>query len=191
MNWNNTQKSYGAITKVLHWAVVILIITQFALGITMASLPFNGDETAGGYTRFEWFQWHQSFGLLMLLAVIARIIWRRRSTLPDWAEGLTQGDRKYAHVVERVLYWLMVLVPLSGLLLVMTKVDHVYFFGLQIPSFLPNSESIASVLGRLHAITRVLLLLTIVLHVGFILKHQFVNRDRLLNRMLPRLRQKP
>ena len=89
MNWDNTQKEYGAITKALHWAVVILIIAQFALGITMASIPFNSNETVGGYNRFEWFQWHQSFGLLMLLVVVARIIWRRRSTLPDWAEGLT------------------------------------------------------------------------------------------------------
>ena len=190
MNWDNTQKEYGAITKALHWAVVILIIAQFALGITMASIPFNSNETVGGYNRFEWFQWHQSFGLLMLLVVVARIIWRRRSTLPDWAEGLTQWDRKYAHIVERTLYWLMVLVPLSGLLLVMTKVDNIYFFGLHIPSFLPHNESIANILGGIHGITRLLLLLTILFHVGFILKHQLVNKDGLLKRMLPKLRRK-
>lgn len=186
MNWKDTQKQYGIVTKFFHWAVVILIVAQFGLGFTMASLPREGYETVGGLSRGEWYMWHQSVGVVMLIIVIARIIWRRLVTLPDWAETLSEGERKYAHWVERILYWLMVLVPLSGLLSFMFEADYLSFFGLiNIPTLVPHNEAVALQFGLGHAITRVLIVIVAVLHVGLILKHQFVNKDRLLNRMLP------
>jgi len=186
MTWKDTKKQYGVITKCLHWAVAILIATQFGLGFTMASLPREGYETIWGLSRKEWYMWHQSIGLLLLIIVIARIIWRRLVTLPDWAETLSAGERKYAHWVERILYWLMVLVPLSGLLSSMAESDYLLLFGLfNIPSLLPHNEGLAMQFGLLHVITRNSIVVVIILHVGLILKHQFVNKDRLLNRMLP------
>ena len=40
------------------------------------------------------------------------------------------------------------------------------------------------VLVVIHVISQVLLLVAIALHVGFVLKHQFVDRDRFIRRML-------
>lgn len=185
MRWDNTQKNYGAITKTLHWLVVLLILVQFGLGITMASLAKDSFDTIGGFTRLDWLSMHQSFGVLLLFLVIVRIVWRRVSTLPDWAESLTKGDQTYAHVVERLLYLLMLLAPLSGLLLVMSVAESVNFFGLQIPSLIPHNESITSVLETTHAISRMALVLVFLFHIGFVLKHQFINKDQLIKRMLP------
>lgn len=185
MHWNNTKLHYGLTTKALHWAVVLLIFTQFALGMSMASLAPNSIETVWGFTKTELMLNHQSFGVLLLLTVIARIAWRQYSTLPDWAESLSKGDRKYAHIVERALYLLMFITPLSGLMLVMTLSNHVNFFGAAIPSILPHNEALSTTISSVHAISRMLILLVFFMHIGFVLKHQFFNKDRLLNRMLP------
>ena len=40
------------------------------------------------------------------------------------------------------------------------------------------------IVATIHIGSQVLLLVAIALHVGFVLKHQFVDRDRFLRRML-------
>jgi len=37
----NTPSSYGSVAKLLHWSIVVLIITQLVLGISADDLP-NG-----------------------------------------------------------------------------------------------------------------------------------------------------
>jgi len=185
MNWKNTKNRYGIITKSFHWTVAFLIFLQFALGMMMGSLPDDGDGKILGFGRPEIFEMHQSYGALLLLVVIGRIAWRWFSELPDWAESLTKGDKTFAHYAERTLYWLMFLTPLFGLLCVMAKADHVYFFGLHIPSFLPQNESLVMAFGLGHAITRMALLLVVLLHIGYVFRHQFFKKDGLLKRMLP------
>lgn len=82
--------------------------------------------------------------------------------MPPWAPGLSQGERTLAHWTERVLYALLLWIPLSGLGLVFVSDD---------------------LLGA-HVAGHVAFYVAIAAHVGLVLKHQLVDRDRLLRRML-------
>jgi cytochrome b561 len=107
---------------------------------------------------------HVALGLSILLLAVVRVLWRRATALPPWAETLTALERRLASLTERALYGLLFAIPASGLLLLLTGEDDVWL--------------------ALHVTTHVTFFATLAVHVGLVVKHQVVDRDRLLSRML-------
>src|SRR5262245_3464628 len=75
MPLRNTPSSYGSIAKLLHWTIVILIITQVVLGSVADDLP-------NGIRKLEILAWHKSFGMLILMLALARLAWRFGNPVP-------------------------------------------------------------------------------------------------------------
>ena len=69
MLWRNTPTQYGAITQLLHWSVVGLVITQFVLGSRAADLPI-------GIARLQLLANHKAIGMTVLMLMLLRIAWR-------------------------------------------------------------------------------------------------------------------
>jgi len=105
---------------------------------------------------------HVVLGVTILVLATVRVWWRRRSTLPPWAPGLSAAERTLAHWNERALYTLLFVVPLTGLWLVLISDDAV----------------------AVHIASHVALFVVVASHVGLVLKHQLLDRDRLLRRMI-------
>ena len=61
---------YTSVAISLHWLIALLIIGLIAIGKYMDGL----EET--DHLRFELIQWHKSFGILVLLLIVIRILWR-------------------------------------------------------------------------------------------------------------------
>ena len=184
MQLKNATKQYGGITKFLHWAVFFGFVFQYIVGNIMIGI--SQSQTALGYSQGTLYNWHKSIGLIVLAIVAVRYVWRKFSRLPDWAETLTEREREFVHWVERILYICMFLMPISGYIFVMAGGYGVLFFGLfPLPNPIGKIEWLANAAQLVHRVTGYLILLTLVGHVGLVLKHQLVNRDRLLNRMLP------
>lgn len=106
----------------------------------------------------------------------------RATPLPPWAEDLTEAERRIEHRVEQALYGTLFLIPLTGLGLVLLSGEQ---WGLgpgewEAPWQLADDD----VLLAAHVTTHVVFFVTLAIHVGQVLKHQVVDRDRLLNRML-------
>ena len=59
----------------------------------------------------------------------------------------------------------------------------VWFGVLPLPDFIGTNKELAVVLKDLHKIAAWTLVVLIVAHIGAALKHQFIDRDRLLARM--------
>jgi cytochrome b561 len=105
---------------------------------------------------------HVGLGLFILLLAGVRLLWRRTTPLPPWAEHLSAGERRLEGRLEKLLLALLVVVPASGLLLVAAG-----------DGWLP-----------LHVATQVAFLVGIALHLGLVLSHTVVRRNRHLARML-------
>ncbi len=105
---------------------------------------------------------HVIVGVTILVLATTRLVWRRHRTLPPWAPGLTATERTLAHWTERALYTLLFAMPLSGLWLVLVSDDAV----------------------AVHVACHVAFFVVITAHVGLVLKHQVINRDHLLRRMI-------
>jgi cytochrome b561 len=105
---------------------------------------------------------HVAVGLGVLLLGLVRLLWRRMTPLPPWADHLSAGERTFQARLEKVLLGLLIVVPGTGLLLALGGDD-----------LLP-----------LHVAAQVALVIAVVLHVGLVLKHTVVRRNRHLARML-------
>jgi cytochrome b561 len=105
---------------------------------------------------------HVTLGLSIIALALVRILWRRTTPLPPWAENLSPGERRLEARLETVLLALLVVVPGTGLLLVAAGDD-----------WLP-----------VHVATQIAFLTVLAAHVGLVLKHTVVRRDRHLSRML-------
>ncbi|SOD97832.1 cytochrome b/b6 domain-containing protein [Blastococcus haudaquaticus] len=105
---------------------------------------------------------HVLLGLLVLALGVVRIVWRRTTPLPPWAEHLSAGERRFEGLLEKALLALLVVVPVSGLLLVGAGTD-----------WLP-----------LHVAAQIAFLAAVAGHVGLVLRHTVLRRNRHLLRML-------
>jgi cytochrome b561 len=184
MSWLNTQEGYGTLTKVLHWAIVALFAFQYAAAHIM--LRIGPEQTALGLTQATYYNWHKSIGLMALAIAVLRLLARAWGRLPDWAPTLSARERSFVHRAEQVLYAAMFVMPVSGYLYVMAGGYGVNLFGVvELANPVGESKLIAAAAKGTHIASSYLLLLALVGHVGLVLRHQLLLKDRLLDRMLP------
>jgi cytochrome b561 len=184
MSLSNASQSYGGLTKFFHWVVFFGFVFQYFVAAVMTRIAQA--ETFWGFTQGFLYNWHKSVGLLIFGFVIFRYIWRRVSTLPDWAPTLTKREQKLIHRYEQVLYLCMFLMPISGYAFVMAGGYGVHFFGIvHLPNPIGKIEWLALIAEWTHWLTAILIVIALVLHIGLVLKHQLIDGDGLLNRMLP------
>ena len=184
MRMRNQPEGYGLVTKLLHWATVVVLAAQFVVGYAMTRAddviePF-AERWLGGEDNLLGVHVALGVGILVLAAV--RLLWRAGTPLPEWADGLSPTERRVAHVVERLLYATLVLIPVTGLALVLASGEDWE---------LGNREWVApfeladdDVLLGAHIATHLTFFAALAVHVGLVLKHQLVDRDRILERML-------
>lgn len=106
---------------------------------------------------------HVAIGLLVMFLGVARLLWRRVVPLPPWAEHLSEPERRFEGMLEKVLLTMLLVVPATGLAMVLTPGDDL----------LP-----------VHIAAQVALLTAVALHVGLVAKHTVVHRHGHLSRML-------
>src|SRR5262245_42786041 len=112
--WTNSDGRYGAVTKLLHWAVFLLLLNQFIVAAMM--LTTEEWETTAGFTQAALYEWHKSVGVVVFVVALLRYVWRKVTPLPEWAPHLSVGEKRAIHLVERVLYVCMLVMPASGFL---------------------------------------------------------------------------
>ncbi|MCG6207646.1 cytochrome b [Rhodopseudomonas sp. HC1] len=173
---------YPASLRVLHWLRVLLIFGLIAAGWTMTSLD---DETAEKFGQL--YPLHKSFGLLVLLIVLAQLGIRALSRLPGPAE-LPKHERVLSQVVHVAIYALLLIVPLMGYAMSSSFAhsDGVTLFGLHVPELLPKNDTAFRVFQFLHKVLAYTLLGLVALHVAGALKHRFVDKNPKAD-VLPRM----
>lgn len=151
---------------------------QFLVGYTLARL--EDDDLI----EDRLFTLHALLGITILVLSIFRLTWRRRQGLPPWTPTLTPFERRYSHTVERILYVLVLAIPLSGLALALADERPLPLIGeVEISETVDDSE-VEDVFEGVHIATHLVFFAVFALHVGLVIKHQLVDRDGLLNRML-------
>lgn len=173
----------------LHWIVAVLMIVNVTLGLAAESLP---DEQV----RFT-IDTHKSIGITVLGLALLRLLWRLSHPAPPLPPGYPRWERVGAHAAHVALYALMFALPLSGWLHDSAWKDAathpMRLFGLVpwprigwVTSLDAGlKERLHDTFGAFHVWFGYALYGLFALHLAGALKHQWIDREPELQRMLP------
>jgi cytochrome b561 len=163
----------------LHWLLAALIIGMLWLGYSLEDIPRN-TPARGFYVNL-----HKSFGVLVLLLVLARLAWRATHPAPPFPPAMPRWQALAAAWTHRLLYLCILLQPLSGYLGSSFGKFGVRFFGIPLPQWGWEDKALHSFFEVIHEAVAVALIVLIAIHVLAALKHLLVDRDQVFQRMLP------
>jgi cytochrome b561 len=170
---------YDATTMLLHWVTAIMVVALWVGASTLDWLP-------RGPLRADARSLHVALGLALGALVGGRLAWRLSwgKPLPAVEAGPFAAAAIAAH---RGLYALMGAMVLVGIVLVSTTGDTA-FNHFHIDPLAPADRALADQLRRTHAAIGWAIVALAGVHSAAAIYHQYVLRDDLLTRMLPRRR---
>ncbi len=152
-----TTTGYSGLQIGLHWLIAILIVTAWFTGEgAEEAMEVVEEGGAAGFVP------HVAIGLAILALVVVRVLvrlGRGAPAAPGEPGSLSVMAADWGH---RLIYLLMIAVPLGGI--------SVFFLGLDV--------------GEVHGLAANLLMLVVLGHALMALYHQYVLKDGLLRRMM-------
>ena len=183
MPLQNTDQTYGTVSRVLHWLTALVILTAIPLGLVANNLPTATD--AGLKAASVVFSFHKTLGVLALLIGTVRILWTVFQSKPQPLHPDRWLETALASTVHWLLYLSLIFVPLTGWAHHAATTGFapiLWPFGQTLP-FVPRSEAAADMFGALHWLLTKVLAAAVILHVAGALKHMLADRDETLGRM--------
>jgi cytochrome b561 len=169
---------YHPVSMALHWLLALMILGALGVGLYMVSLPFSP-------TRLKLINWHKWLGMTILVLSAARLLWRLTHR-PPADLPMTAWQRAAAHGAHAALYGLFFAVPLVGWAYSSAAGFPVVWFGvLPLPNWVQPNRELAEAIKPWHGWLAYTLAAVVAVHVAAALKHHFIDRDGLLDRMRP------
>ena len=187
-------RRYDLVAMALHWLLAVSLIGMVFYGWYMEGL--REAALSGGGVSFADVQaaynGHKTFGMIILSLSLVRLGWRLTHTPPALPAGMKNWERRVASATHWAFYALMIGMPLGGWLGSSASPFPSLMFNnpdLVLPKLpIPQDEVLETTILSLHGAGGWAILLLTALHAGAALKHQFVDRDNLLARMIPFLK---
>ena len=167
--------SHGAAT--FHWLTVVLVLAQLYVGFTF------GELAKGTAERSEMFAIHKTLGATILIVTLLRLAYRLLRPPPPYPADMPKWDRALAVWSHRIVYAVLIALPLTGLIAVSGKGGMVdLLWGLKIPA-LPIGDG--ELFGEVHEILVWSAIALVVIHVAAAIYHHLIMRDAASGRMPP------
>jgi cytochrome b561 len=173
------KKKHHPLTRAVHWSSALCLLVAVGAILVREGV---GDKQ----WRMVLMETHRQLGLLVMLAVAARLYVRQRHGMQNHMQGLPWAKRFGAVACHWLLYGLLVGLPLLGWASTNAHNLNVHFLGiLQLPTLANVDSELADELSDYHVLGAWVLLGTLCMHVGAALFHHFIRRDAVLWAMLP------
>jgi len=174
---------YTATAIGLHWLIALGIFAAFGLGLYMTGIP------GLTLTKLKLYSWHKWLGVSIFAVAVLRVLWRATHAAPPVAPGTPAWQARAAAAAHHLLYALIIVVPVTGYLYSLAAGVPVVFLGRwEMPVLIGPSETLKPILQAAHAWLNYLMAGIVVVHAGAAIKHQVIDRDGTLARMIPFLR---
>jgi cytochrome b561 len=174
------RKRFAAPQRLLHWLMAICILSMLFIGVGMVS------TVTPKYLTLV--QIHKPLGIAILLLALIRLALRIYYGAPALPADLPEPMKLAAELSQYVLYALMIGMPLLGWgMLSAASYPVVLFGGVHLPSILPVSDSLHTLLWHAHYYLAFAFFAIILMHVAAILFHKLIRRDGVFETMAPLL----
>ena len=180
---------YSKVAITLHWLVAIGIVANIALAWIWPNLADEGVRSA--------INAHKSIGITILGLAIMRLLWRVSHKPPALPTGYAKWEITASHVAHWLLYLLIFAMPLTGWIMDSAWKDAdthpMFYFGLfewpRLGFFMHLDpvlkDRMHDLFGAAHEWISWILYALVTLHLAGALKHQWIDREKELQRMLP------
>jgi cytochrome b561 len=172
----DTSAGYGVVSRLFHWLMAIAIVAMFVLGLWMVRLDYYSPYYNSAPDI------HRSVGMILLLALVLRWLWRALNPKPSDAE-LSPFERKASFTVHWGFYVLLLALMISGYLISTPDGAPISIFGwFDVPSLvkMPGLETPA---GNVHRVLAYAVIALAIVHALAALKHHFIDKSSIMTRM--------
>jgi cytochrome b561 len=170
--------AYDNLAIALHWATALLVVANFVLAEIWDYFAKPTEHLLQAT--------HMSFGILLGLVIIARLVWRqmRGHQVSSLEAGWVRIASKAGHYV---LYVLLIVEVGLGVFVQWARGKPLSFFGLGIPGPLAAlPRPVRHQITEVHDWVAWTIIIIAGAHAAAALYHHYVLKDRVLVRMLPR-----
>lgn len=177
---------YTRVAILIHWVSAALLIFMLIFGEELMEAGDEGGETLGGTFGPSL---HVSIGALILGLSLFRILWRLTHPAPALPATMKPYERLLSRLAHGAFYVLLIAIPLTGWLAFGGFVaEEPAMAATRLFGAFPVPQSPFSLGGAkdLHELGTNLMIALTALHLLATIKHQFIDRDRIMSRMLPR-----
>jgi cytochrome b561 len=183
---------YTRIAIALHWLVAVLIGANLVLVWSVDAVP-------DAYVR-PIIDTHKSIGITVLGLAVLRLLWRVTHAPPPLPTRYQLWEQRLSHWAHIGLYVLIFAMPLTGWMhdsaWKAASTHPMYLFGI-VPwpriGWIMNldpatKETLHGIFGETHEALGKVLYVFVAAHIVGALKHQFIDREPELQRMMPERR---
>lgn len=170
-----SRPSFKLPARILHWLMAAMVLAMLYVGAGMvASLDLRPTLLA----------LHRPIGVTILVLVVVRLAYRLRNPPPSLPADLPRWQAHAATASHWLLYGLLFAMPLIGWSMLSAGAYPIVLWGgLQLPSIMPHSPTLYTILRTAHTWLAMLLFAAILLHIAAALFHAWVRRDGVFSAM--------
>ena len=167
---------FTALQRLLHWLMAVCILAMLFIGVGMVS------TVAPKYLPLITI--HKSLGAAILILALIRLIVRLYDGTPPLPADLPAPMKFAALLSHYALYGLMIVMPLLGWAMLSAAAYPVVLYGgIRLPSLLPQSDGLHTLLWNAHYYLAFIFFAVVLLHVAAALFHALVRRDGVFESM--------
>src|SRR5271154_3724708 len=172
------RKRFTAPQRFLHWLMAICILSMLFIGVGMVS------TVTPKYLTLV--QIHKPLGIAILVLALIRLALRLDYGSPALPADLPEPIKLGAYLSQYAFYGLMIAMPLLGWGMLSAASYPVVLFGsVHLPSILPLSPSLHTLLWHAHFFLAFAFFGLILMHVAAILFHKLIRNDGIFETMAP------
>jgi cytochrome b561 len=162
--------------RLLHWLMAICILSMLFIGVGMVSTVTSKYLTL--------VQIHKPLGIAILVLALIRLTLRIIYGAPALPADLPEPIKLAANLSQYIFYVLMIGMPLIGWAMLSAASYPVVLFGsVHLPSILPLSPSLHTLLWHAHYLLAFAFFAFILMHVSAILFHKLIRNDGVFETM--------
>ena len=173
------KEKYHISVRIMHWLSGTLILLMLAVGFCMKMEVFPSSYPIG-----QVYALHKAVGISILFLIVLRIICRISSIVPQYPKSFPYHLVLVSKVIHIGLYITSTMMAISGYVMSSSSGKAIEILSINIPLLINTNKNIANVAQQFHNICAYTLSVLISLHILAALKHKFIDKDNIFNRII-------